>query len=197
MIYEALCFNVAQGQMNGAPNENRTRSCRFASLTCNHYTTRGAQNFRDCSMIINWWRPNFVYISIYCWREIGLYVVFFVCLFFFFLLCNTSIILSLCVESIMATLPPLSEGEVIMLLLLDKPLNAALSYICCRIHWLYLCRGVKKKPTSVLVYDTKQSDGEVLAVLEFWGMRSTPSLPLLPGPLMPRVVAPDRALSMD
>ena len=32
-------------------------------------------------------------------------------------------------------------------------------------------------------YDTKQSDGEVPAVLELSGMRSTPSLPLLPGPL--------------
>ena len=34
VIYEALCFDVAQGQMNGAPNETRTHSCRFASLTC-------------------------------------------------------------------------------------------------------------------------------------------------------------------
>ena len=41
-------------------------------------------------------------------------------------------------------------------------------------------------------YDTKQSDGEVPAVLELWGMRSTPSLPLLPGPLWPGVVAPDK-----
>ena len=45
-------------------------------------------------------------------------------------------------------------------------------------------------------YDTKQSDGEVPAVLELWGMRSTPSLPSLPGPLWPGVVAPDTALSM-
>ena len=45
-------------------------------------------------------------------------------------------------------------------------------------------------------YDTKQSDGEVPAVLELWGMRSTPSLPSLPGPLWPGVVAPDRVLSM-
>ena len=45
-------------------------------------------------------------------------------------------------------------------------------------------------------YDTKQSDGEVPAMLELWGMRSTPSLPSLPGPLWPGVVAPDRALSM-
>ena len=32
-------------------------------------------------------------------------------------------------------------------------------------------------------YDTKQSDGEVPVMLEFWGMWSIPLLPLLPGPL--------------
>ena len=32
-------------------------------------------------------------------------------------------------------------------------------------------------------YDTKQSEGEVPVMLELWGIRSTPSLPLLPGPL--------------
>ena len=45
-------------------------------------------------------------------------------------------------------------------------------------------------------YDTKQSDGEVPVMLELWGMRSTRSLPLLPDPLWPRMVAPDRSLSM-
>ena len=73
-------------------------------------------------------------------------------------------------------------------------------YICpvswgCRIHWLHLCRGVRP-PKRVSWYDTKQSDGEVPAMLELWGMRSTPSLPSLPGPLWPGVVAPDRVLSM-
>ena len=29
-------------------------------------------------------------------------------------------------------------------------------------------------------------------MLEFWGMRSTPSFPSLPGPLWPGVVAPDK-----
>ena len=33
-------------------------------------------------------------------------------------------------------------------------------------------------------------------MLELWGMQSTPSLPLLPGPLWPGVVALDRFLSM-
>ena len=36
----------------------------------------------------------------------------------------------------------------------------------CRIHWLYLCRGVRPPPQRVSWYDTKQSDGEVPAVLE-------------------------------
>ena len=34
LIYKALCFDVAKGRMNGAPNETRTHSCRFASLAC-------------------------------------------------------------------------------------------------------------------------------------------------------------------
>ena len=37
-------------------------------------------------------------------------------------------------------------------------------------------------PMSVLVYDTKQSDGEVLVKLKLWGMQSIPSFPLLPSP---------------
>ena len=34
VIYEVLHFDVAQGRMNGAPNETRTHSCRFANLAC-------------------------------------------------------------------------------------------------------------------------------------------------------------------
>ena len=45
-------------------------------------------------------------------------------------------------------------------------------------------------------YGTKQSDGEAPVMLELWGMHSNISLPLLPGPLWPGVVAPDRVLSM-
>ena len=62
----------------------------------------------------------------------------------------------------------------------------------CRIHRLLLCRGVRPPPNECPGYDTKQSDGEVPAVLELWGMRSTPSLPSLSGPLWPGVVAPDK-----
>ena len=34
VIYEALCFDVAQGRLNGAPNETRTHSYRFACQAC-------------------------------------------------------------------------------------------------------------------------------------------------------------------
>ena len=51
-------------------------------------------------------------------------------------------------------------------------------------------------PNECPGYDTKQSDGEVPAVLELRGMRSTHSWPSLPGSLWPGVVAPDRALSL-
>ena len=53
----------------------------------------------------------------------------------------------------------------------------------------------KTLPMSVLDYDTRQSDGKV-PVLEIWGMWSTSSLPLLPGPLRLEAVEPDRVLSL-
>ena len=40
------------------------------------------------------------------------------------------------------------------------------------------------------------SDEKAPVMLELWGMQSTPSLPLLPGPLWFGVVAPDRVLSI-
>ena len=62
-----------------------------------------------------------------------------------------------------------------------------------RIHWLYLCRRLRSPPPNEYPgYYTKQSDGEVPVMLELWGIWSTPSLLLLPGPLWPGVVAPDR-----
>ena len=45
-------------------------------------------------------------------------------------------------------------------------------------------------------YDTKQSDGEAPISLEFWRMRSTPSLPSLSGLLCREVVTLDRILPM-
>ena len=70
------------------------------------------------------------------------------------------------------------------------------NFICpvgwgCRIHRLLLCRGVRT-PNECPGYDIKQSDGEVPAMLDLWRMRSTPSLPSLPGPLWPGVIAPDK-----
>ena len=46
-----------------------------------------------------------------------------------------------------------------------------------------------------VVYDIKQSDVKA-PVLELLEMQSTPSYPLLPGPLWTGVVAPDRVLSV-
>ena len=57
-------------------------------------------------------------------------------------------------------------------------------------------QGQDPPPNECPRYDTKQYDGEVPVMLEFWGMLSTPSLPLLPGSLWPGVVAPDWVLSM-
>ena len=54
----------------------------------------------------------------------------------------------------------------------------------------------KIPPMSVLDIDTKQSDGETSVIEELWGKQSTHSLPSLPGPFWPGVVAPDEALSM-
>ena len=51
-------------------------------------------------------------------------------------------------------------------------------------------------PNEYPGYYTKQSDGEAPVMLEFWGMRSTFSLPSLPGQLWPGVEAPNRVLSM-
>ena len=45
-------------------------------------------------------------------------------------------------------------------------------------------------------YDAKQSDSEFSGMLELWGMQNTALLPLLPDPLWPGMVAPDRVLSM-
>ena len=51
-------------------------------------------------------------------------------------------------------------------------------------------------PNQYPGYDTKQSDGEAPVMLGLWEMQSTPLLQSLPGTLWPRVVAPDRVLSM-
>ena len=55
----------------------------------------------------------------------------------------------------------------------------------------YISAERKDSPNECRGYDTKQADGEASVILELWGMRCTPSLPLLPGPLLFRVVAPE------
>ena len=68
---------------------------------------------------------------------------------------------------------------------------------CWKIHRLQPFREVRPTPQKCLEYDTKQSDCEVpVILLKFWGMRSTLSLPSLPGSLWPEVVAPDRVPSI-
>ena len=66
----------------------------------------------------------------------------------------------------------------------------------CWIHRLHFCRGLGP-PNVYPGYDAKQSDDEVLVMLELWGMHGTSLLPSLAGPLWPGVVAPDRVLSMS
>ena len=56
--------------------------------------------------------------------------------------------------------------------------------------------GLRSPTNECPGYDTKQSDGEVPMMLELWGMRGTPSLPLLLGQLWPGMVARGRAVSM-
>ena len=66
------------------------------------------------------------------------------------------------------------------------------------IHRLHLCRGVRPPPQKNQCpwYDTKESDGEVPVMLKILRWQSTHSLPLLPGPLGPRMVALEWALSL-
>ena len=56
--------------------------------------------------------------------------------------------------------------------------------------------GEDPPPNECPRYDTKQSDGEAPVMLELWRMESTLLLPSLPGSLWPRVIVPDRVLSM-
>ena len=77
-----------------------------------------------------------------------------------------------------------------------------LVYIYCpvswssRIHRLHLYKGVRSLANECLIYDTKQTGGEVPVMLWLLKMRSMPSLPLFPGPLLTGVVVPDRVRAM-
>ena len=58
----------------------------------------------------------------------------------------------------------------------------------------FLQRGKPHPLNECPGIDTKQSDSEVLVMLELWGMWSTLLWPLLLGQLWPGVVVPDRIL---
>ena len=62
---------------------------------------------------------------------------------------------------------------------------------------LLLCKGVRLPTNECPGYDTKRSDAEVPVMLELRRMRSTPSLPSLPVPHCPEVVAPDMVQSLS
>ena len=57
-------------------------------------------------------------------------------------------------------------------------------------------RGKTPPPYECPRYDAKKSGGEIPVMLVLWGMRSTPSLPLLPGSLWPGMVVAERARFM-
>ena len=59
-----------------------------------------------------------------------------------------------------------------------------------------LAHPCKTPPTSVPNMRLNKSDGEALVMLEHWGTRSTPLLPLHSGPLWPGVVAPNTVILM-
>ena len=61
-----------------------------------------------------------------------------------------------------------------------------------RVHSLDLCMGVRTSQESVL----DMTSNGAATVLELWGIYTTPSLPLLPSPLRPGVVARDKVLTI-
>ena len=72
----------------------------------------------------------------------------------------------------------------------DKVANSPVNW-SCRICWLHLWRGTRLLQQVSWVWQWTESDGEA-SVLEIWGMWSTPSFLLLPGPLWARMVVPTR-----
>ena len=66
----------------------------------------------------------------------------------------------------------------------DSSWNACPVGWSSKIHRQQLCWKVRPPSKVCPGYNTKQSDGEVSVLLELWGMRNTPSLSSLPGPLV-------------
>ena len=85
----------------------------------------------------------------------------------------------------------------------DKLVRSGTNTGLCSVRWsckIHRTASLQKVKTPHLNkcpgYDTKQSDGEVPVMLEFWWMGSTHLLPSLPSPLWPGVVTSNRVLSM-
>ena len=58
-------------------------------------------------------------------------------------------------------------------------LAEAVEYTIC-----FSAEGMRSTPFNECPrFNTKQSDGEFPVMLKLWGIQSTPSLPLLPGPI--------------
>ena len=62
-------------------------------------------------------------------------------------------------------------------------LTLCIAHLAGAVEYTEFISAESKTPNECSGYDSKQSDGEVPVMLELWGMQSTPSLPLLPGPL--------------
>ena len=66
----------------------------------------------------------------------------------------------------------------------------------CKIHRLHLSRTVTITPNECCRYNTKQSNGEALVILERWGMLSTQFIAIALRSTQARTSTPERALSM-
>ena len=81
------------------------------------------------------------------------------------------------------------------------PLECVTSFRRITLLW-HVCSGRRSKYNSKTDingcpwYDTKQFNGEILVILELWGMWSTLKLPLFPSELMPGLLVADRVLSI-
>ena len=169
--------------------------------------------FFDDNLFLLWFPPSF--LQLFLLQDISFFfhpLFFFFVLFslvsitpFFFnlfLLSSSVSCLSPSLSSFLSFSFPLAFLTTLFCLYLPLHLFINASFISCpvswgfRIHWLHLCRGVRPHPNECPIYNTKQSDGEVLVMLDLWGMQSTPSLPSLPGRFCPGVVARDRVLSI-
>ena len=70
------------------------------------------------------------------------------------------------------------------------------TWLPSRIHWLHVCRGVRPPPQRVSKLWHYTIWWWVARNAGIWGMQITSSLPFLPGPPRPGVVAPNRVLSL-